>query len=339
MTAADTAITSSASTMQASGRWSGRVAMASHQPTEDVGPGRISAPESFTAFSGSASPAERGPKAKPEPRAASDRMSRGQTERVARSLSDRDRAILNSVSDHRFLTTAHIERFHFADHLSSDAAGRICRRVLQRLHQLRVLEHLDRRVGGVRAGSASYVWRVGLIGDRLLRLGADDDQPRARRKEPSLRHLEHCLAIADTHLMLRDLAASGSIELLQLQTEPRCWRTSGSLGFGGSVLKPDLYTVTASGDYEDHWFCEVDRATESLPTLLRKCVQYEAYRRTGSEQDRLGVFPLVVWVVPDQARADKLRRSIASSRSLDRDLYRICTPNTFPALILGGDAL
>jgi len=71
-------------------------------------------------------------------------------------------------------------------------------------------------------------------------------------------------------------------------------------------LKPDLYAVTASGDYEDHWFCEIDRATESMPTLLKKCVQYEAYRRTGAEQDRLGVFPLVVWVVPDDAQADKL---------------------------------
>lgn len=209
--------------------------------------------------------------------------------------------------------------------------------MLQRLHQLRVLEHLDRRVGGVRAGSASFVWRVGLLGDRLLRLDTVD-QPRGRRKEPSLRHLEHCLAIADSHLMLRDLAASNRIELLQIQTEPRCWRTSDSAGFNNSILKPDLYAVTASGDYEDHWFLEVDRATESLPTLLRKCAQYEAYRRTGSEQDRLGVFPLVVWIVPDDRHADKLRRAIAASRNLDAGLYRVCVPDTFAAVITGGAA-
>lgn len=335
MTGLDNAITSS---MQGSGRWSGRVALGGHQPTEDAGSGRISAPESFTRFSGSASPAERAPKAaaKPGPRAPAARISRGQADRVARSLGDRDRAILASVAAHRFLTTAQIERFHFSDHSSSEAASRICRRVLKRLHQLRVLEHLNRRVGGVRAGSTSYVWRVGLLGDRLLRLDAID-QPRARRKEPSLRHLEHCLAIADIHLMLRDLAAVGAIELLQVQTEPACWRTAAS--FGDRILKPDLFAVTASGDYEDHWYIEVDRATESLPTLLRKCAQYEDYRRTGSEQDRLGVFPLVVWVVPDEGRAAKLRAAITASRSLDRDLYRICTPATFSALILGGDAL
>ena len=319
---------------QASGRWSGRVAHEDAQPTEGAAPGRISAPESFTPFSSASSsdsPAERAPKGK----ATESRLSRGQADRVARSLGQRDRAILDSVRAHRFLTTAQIERFHFAGHINPDAAARICRRVLKRLHELRVLEHLDRRVGGVRAGSASYVWRVGLIGDRLLRIESVD-QPRGRRKEPSLRHLEHCLAVADTHLALRDLVATGRIELLEVHTEPRCWRTAPS--FGGNILKPDLFAVTASGDYEDHWFLEVDRATESLPTLLKKCAQYEDYRRTGAEQHARGVFPLVVWVVPDKIRAAKLAAGLAASRSLDRDLYRICTPVSLPALILGGDA-
>lgn len=319
----------------ASGRWSGRVAHEGGRSTEDAPLGRISAPESFTPFAGSASPAERAPKAKAKAKATESRLSRGQADRVARSLGVRDRAILGSVRVHRFLTTSQIERFHFAGHVNPDAAARICRRVLKRLHDLRVLEHLDRRVGGVRAGSASYVWRVGLIGDRLLRL-EPADQPRGRRKEPSLRHLEHCLAIADTHLALRDLAATGRIELVEVHTEPRCWRTAPS--FGSNILKPDLFAVTASGDYEDHWFIEVDRATESLPTLLKKCAQYEDYRRTGAEQHARGVFPLVVWIVPDQTRADRLGGGLAASRSLDQNLYRICTPTSFPDVIAGGAA-
>jgi Replication-relaxation len=323
-------MTAAGITGQPSGRRSGRVALQNYRPTEDAAPERVSAPESFTPFSGFASPAERGPKAN-----AAERLSRRQADRVARSLSDRDRAILNSVSAHRFLTTAQVQRFHFADYLSPRSAARICRRVLHRLHELRVIEHLDRRVGGVRAGSASYVWRVGLIGDRLLRLDAAD-QPRARRKEPSLRHLEHCLAVAVSHLTLCDLAAAGAIELLQVQTEPACWRTAAS--FGDRMLKPDLFAVTAFGDYEDHWYIEIDRATESLPTLLKKCAQYEDYRRSGHAQASSGVFPLVVWIVPDQARATKLRAAIAASRSLDRDLYRICTPASFAEVITGGAA-
>lgn len=329
MTAADT-------TNQASGRWSGRVAIGSHRPTEDAGLERISAPES-SALSGPAlTPAER--TASNATEGSQRRRSRGQARRVGRSLSDRDQAILDSLRAHHFLSTEQLQRFHFADHGTAAAAARICRRVLHRLYQLRVIDHLDRRVGGVRAGSASYVWRVGPVGDQLLRQRTPVEQPRLRRKEPSLRYLEHCLAVADTQLMLRDLASAGRIELLQVRTEPACWRSYLAVSGSRDTLKPDLYAVTAAGDYEDHWFIEVDRATESLPTLLKKCAQYEVYRRTGNDQDQLGVFPLVVWIVPDHARADKLKTVIAASRSLDADLYRVCTPDGFAAVITGGPA-
>jgi hypothetical protein len=42
-------------------------------------------------------------------------------------------AVLASVAAHRFLTTRHVERLHFADHSSALAGARACRRVLARL--------------------------------------------------------------------------------------------------------------------------------------------------------------------------------------------------------------
>jgi len=314
---------------QPSGRWSDRVAHQEPVRTEGAARGQDSAPESFTHLMGAAAaPA-------PEGRAApaASRISRARAQHLAGRLSPRDRAVLATVQAHRFLTTRQIERFHFAAHEQPETAGRICRRVLGRLHELRVLEHLERRIGGMRAGSASYVWRVGLLGDRLLRLDAAG-QPRARRKEPSLRLLEHCLAVAEVHLTLRELAAAGRLELLQVETEPRSWRVIDR----EHRLKPDLYAVTASGEFEDFWFLEVDRATESLPTLLAKCAQYEQYRRSGREQHARGVFPLVVWLVPNEGRADQLTRAVAASRHLDASLYRISTPAGLPGLITGGAA-
>jgi hypothetical protein len=208
--------------------------------------------------------------------------------------------------------------------------------VLERLAARGVIEHLERRIGGIRAGSASYVWRVGLVGDRLLR--ADRDQPRARRKEPSLRNLDHWLAIADAHLVLVELARTGQLELVEATTEPGCWRSY--LGPAGDkrTLKPDLYAVTAAGDFEDHWFCEIDRATESLPTIIRKCIQYETYRRTGREQHEHGVFPLVVWITTTNQHADQLRDAIATSRSIDANHFRVCTPDGFADVVRGGAA-
>ncbi|HEX8080082.1 MAG TPA: replication-relaxation family protein [Jatrophihabitans sp.] len=264
---------------------------------------------------------------------------RGQRERADRlkaQLSARDLSVLFSLDAHRFLTTEQLIRFHFANHRTPAAAGRICRRVLQRLFDFGLIEHLDRRVGGVRAGSASYVWRAGAVGDQLLRLLADDaGRPRARRKEPSLRWLEHCLLTAEVHLCLLDLARAGRVEVLSVVTEPRCWRRYTPMSGAPETLKPDLLAVTAQAEFEDHWFFEIDRATESLPTLLSKCAQYEDYRRSGQADD---VLPLVVWVVPDELHAAKLTAGITASRTLDPALYRVCTLASLPAVISGSPA-
>jgi hypothetical protein len=100
-------------------------------------------------------------------------------------------------------------------------------------------------------------------------------------------------------------------------------------------LKPDLFAITANGDFEDHWYIEVDRATESVPTLLRKCGQYEAYRRSGIDQQTHGVFPVVAWLVPSEPRAKKLQAAIRASRHLDRNLFRVATADRFLDLVHG----
>lgn len=263
------------------------------------------------------------------------RVSRRQLERIDRDLSRRERAVLGSLADFHFMTTAQLRHLHFVDHATNEAAARICRRVLHRLAVLRVIEPLERRIGGIRAGSASFVWRVGTVGDRLLSQNGDGDR-RRRRKEPSLRHLNHCLAVADCAVALESLARGREVELLLRETEPACWRPY--LGDGGNreTLKPDLFAATAAGAYEDRWFIEVDCGTESLPTLLSKCAQYERYRRTGREQTNHGIFPAVVWVLPTEARLLKLAAALHASRSLDEALFRLTTPADFAPLITRG---
>ena len=309
-----------------SGRCSDRVASASAPADVAGGTGTVKAPESLLSAATPGHP-ERGAR----------RVGRRRLRVIERELSERDRAILASLDQHRFLTSRQLQALHFHDHASPAAATRICLRVLSRLCELGVVEHLARRVGGVRAGSASFVWRIGPVGDRLLRQ-ANGEGALARRKEPSARHLDHCLGVADCHLALIAAARAGQLELLNIATEPDIWRAY--LGAGGvpEVLKPDLYAVTAAGEYEDHWFVEMDRATESLPTLVRKCSQYERYRRTGREQAETGVFPLVVWVVPDDHRATKLQAALHAARRLDITLFRITTPEHFAELACGGTA-
>ena len=270
-------------------------------------------------------------------RAAVGRTSRRRLQLIRDALSERDWTLLTTLDRHGYLTTLQLQRLHFADHATSDAAGRVCRRVLQRLAEQRVIEHLERRVGGIRAGSASYVWRLGPIGDRLLTQTADG-RPRARRKEPSLHHLDHRLDVAEMHIRLLEAARNHRCEVLRVQLEPDSWRRYLSAGAAHAVLKPDLYAVTANDVFEDHWFIEVDRGTESLPTLLRKCAQYEGYRATGIEQRDGGVFPLVLWLLPNEQRVGQLRTAIRHARGLDEQLYRLTTPSGLIELLTGGSA-
>lgn len=307
-----------------SGRRSGRVESASADTEVNQAHPGGKAPESMSPRSSRGSSPERRP----------GRVSGRRLRRLDRDLSARERALLRSLADCRLLATEHVQRLHFADHQPDGAASRVCRRVLTRLSRLGVIEHLERRIGGIRAGSASYVWRVGPVGDRLLRSGTED-APRARRKQPSLRLLDHTLAVSECYVRLVELGRRGRIELLTHATEPACWRPY--LGPHGepAVLKPDLYAVTASAEFEDSWFIELDRGTESLPTLLRKCAQYEQYRRLGREQQERGVFPAVLWLVDSERRAQALTAAIRRSYGADQGLFRVVTADCFEAVITG----
>lgn len=257
-------------------------------------------------------------------RSQSERVGRHGLESVRDELSERDWAILRSVADHRFLTTHHIEMLHFDGHASSSSAARSCRHVLKRLHDKRIVRCLERRVGGVRAGSAAYVWTTGPVGRRLLSSPASTHM--RRHQEPSERFLRHALAIADVHVALIAADRRADIELLTLSLEPHCWRRYLAAGGSRAVLQPDLAATTGAGDYEDAWFIEVDLGSEHLPTLIRKCEQYETYRRTGIEQQRYGSFPLVVWLLPSDKRVDDFQAALNRTRAVDQLLFLVTTP-------------
>lgn len=246
---------------------------------------------------------------------------------VLGQLSGRDLAVLDLVAEHRFLSTGHVERFCFYDHASPDSGARSCRRVLTRLERDRLLERVPRRIGGLRSGSSSSVWMLTSTGQRLRNLRSGSGAV-GKIRAPGSAFIAHYLGIADVRLTLTEAARSGHLVVTQVQIEPRAWRPFTGRGGAREILKPDLFAVTAQSvdaEFEDHWFIEVDRGTESIPTLLRQCRVYETYRRTGLEQKRAEVFPRVLWVVPDERRADKLTSALATAQGLDRTLF-VVTP-------------
>lgn len=246
-------------------------------------------------------------------------------------LSERDLAVARSVESHRFLAAGQIEELHFLDHESDQAGARVCRRVLARLARDRVLVRLQRRIGGVRAGSASFVYALGPAGNRLLRAAGE----RRRVTEPSPLFLDHTLAVADTHVSLLRAARAGQLRIVGVEVEPASWRRFIGSGGASEIVRPDLYVVTGGTGYEDCWFLEVDRSTESPAAIRRKCQAYDRYFRTAIEQERHGAFPLVVWVTPDEQRTRRIEAAIRLSRGLHVTLFRTTTTNELVELIAG----
>ena len=266
------------------------------------------------------------------------------------SLSERDLSILESLRTHRALTTVLIRRLHFPIggeprevenskvHATEMAAAVATIRVLTRLESRRLITRLHRRIGGVRAGSNGIVWQLGAAGERLLR-AQHGDPARRRYSEPSPGFIAHTLAAADLAIRLQELARHGKIELLRLEAEPDCWRTFLSAHGARQWLKPDLFAITADGEYEHHLFIEADNATEHTPVILRKALQYQRYASTGIHQQEHGLFPAAVWVVPDEKRQSAIRAALESEPRL-RDLvaagvFQVVTTEEFSAFATG----
>jgi hypothetical protein len=248
----------------------------------------------------------------------------------------RDMEILRLIREHRFLTTKQIQRLLFWNHASPGAAIRACIRVMTRLEMRALIFKLSRQVGGVHAGSGSYIWGIDDAGDRLLRAeSTTKDSKRQRTFDPSPLFLAHTLAVAETRVLLAETAHNGELELVEVTTEPANWRTFVGRGGTTQILKPDLHSITAIDAFEDHWFIEIDNGTESLPTVLNKCQTYQRYFESGREQQASGVFPKVVWLMVDARRRSNLLAAIESDGRLDRRLFCAAAPDGFIRLTTG----
>ncbi|MDF3284954.1 replication-relaxation family protein [Gordonia sp. N1V] len=248
-------------------------------------------------------------------------------------LSERDLAILHDLENFRLLTTRQIQRLHFADgHRTTSAGTRACTRVLSRLADLGLIAHLSRRIGGVRQGSAAMTWQLAATGERLLR-AIHGGGHRRRFTEPTTTFVAHTLEAAELGVRLCETQRTGQIEVTELHAERRAWQRF--LGAHGSPvwLRPDLRAVTASDDFEHHWFIELDRATEHTPHLERKLGIYATYYRSGAYQAAHDLFPTVLWVAPTTDRLRQLTR-LTSRLTLPTDVFRYCLPDAFIDIVI-----
>lgn len=235
------------------------------------------------------------------------RVRLGHVEWVEQRMSPRDWQILETVNRLKIVTTTQLDHIHFFTlHGRSQTVTR--GRVIRRLIAWRVLAALPRRVGGAAQGSTAAMLTLDATGRRLL----------ARRQAgsggvrfaglPGERTVAHTVAVSQLYASLMELARTrGTVAVAAYEAEPASWWPNG---FGGYV-KPDAYALLAGGDVRDHWWTEVDRATESMPTLRRKAIAYLDFYQSG-QLGPGGIVPRVMFSVPTEQRRDAVQGMIAS---------------------------
>ena len=265
------------------------------------------------------------------------RIGRAQLQAIAEQLDTTDRTLLALLAAHRYATTRQLAQITelSGQYGSARSALRQTSRRLRRQHGLGLVDHLARRIGGTRAGSAGYVWYLTAAGQRL---GDEGRGARRRFQEPSALFLAHTLAITQARVVIEQAIHAVGGHLARLRTEPACWRSWLRLGGALGWLKPDLEAITATDTgAEDHWLLEVDLDTEHPARLLAKCHDYQAHLASGTFQAQHGYYPQVVWLLTNQARAGRLAEQIAADQTLTPGLFKItAAPEQLAALIQRG---
>lgn len=246
-------------------------------------------------------------------------------------LSERDRAVLLTTGQLKLVSGGQLRRLVFGDPSASSHNARLARRCFERLTMRGLMVRLVRTHGGLGGGSSSFVYALTPAGARVV-----DLPPHRHRLDPSLTFLNHTLAISETYTQLFESSFGGELASLEVMVEPETWRPLAD-GSGG-VLKPDLFVTFATPEEEVFAYVEIDLATEHAAAIRRKVALYSSYRATGREQARFGLFPIVIWAVPDQRRAATLRRYLEPAERRAPGLHQVVlSGELINVLTKGGD--
>jgi len=253
---------------------------------------------------------------------------------VSERISARDWLIVELINRLRIVTGAQIERVLFSS-LSSPRSRTASRsRALRRLVSWRVVMPLGRRVGGAGRGSSVMVFALDTVGQQLLRQRlrrgtSSDEITRVRRPiAPGTRTLAHALAVAELHTCLAEDGRRHDFIVEAFETEPACWWPNGL----GGYLKPDAYARLAWNSAVDHWWVELDMATEALPTVRTKLTAYLDFIARGQLGPH-GLLPRVLLAVPAGRRADAVAGLVRRLPEPAERLFAIAVHDRAPRLM------
>lgn len=253
-------------------------------------------------------------------------------------MTDQQLKILQFLADARMATSSQIARLFFAETSTQRAKIRRANLATKQLKEAGLIYRQPRKIGGWTKGSASYVWSLTYKGWKKLKEQDNSLSLRFRNKvDFSQNHVEHTLAVTEIFVELKELERLGKIELEEFQFEPKSWRYYSDIGGSSLILKPDAFAKIVVGEYEDFFFFELDRSSESLTRIVNTCKKYVHYYNTGIEQRVNKVFPFVLWIVPDERRKENISKVIHQKLNNFWQMFQVVTLDEFENFIQGGE--
>jgi hypothetical protein len=244
-------------------------------------------------------------------------------------LSVRDQEVMLLVRRFRVMSGAQLQRLFWPEG-SPQTRARLARHGLSRLCDLGVLAPLARRVGGVRSGSSGRCFALGIAA------GAQGHRQARSPYTPGERYLAHTLAVAELYVELVEGERWGLAQLHTFDPEPACWRPYPGPWGSRRTLKPDAYCKVGAGEWAYSWLVERDMATESSVTIERKARRHLDYLQSGTELRARGVAPRVVWIVPDEQRAEVISAVLERLGGEARKLFVVAPAADALAALTGG---
>lgn len=228
------------------------------------------------------------------------RIHRAEYTALARQLTDRDRAIVETVARHRVFTTDQLAAMFF------DTAARARVRLVT-LYRLRLLDRFQPHRPGW--GSQPYHYVLGPAGAVLLAAHDDNPRPAGRRFRSDravmlagTQRLGHLVGVNGVYAALVARSRHDpSARLLDWLTESEC------AGWTEGIVRPDAYAQWADDGMTLEFFLEYDRGTETLGRLVDKLPGYQHF-----EAER-AASAWVCFIFTSPRRETTARRALAAA--------------------------
>lgn len=229
---------------------------------------------------------------------------------VRPSITKRDKDILISLYWHRCLTSHQIREMHFIGPSQADV---ICRRRLRRMFDELLVERFFVDVGEGNGSSPQHVL-LDTLGAKivagLLNIPLSELKWSKDHNEAALPYLKHTTELNDYYVRLLKRAREQGHDIPTFVTEHHLLH-SFKFRDDSFTFNPDAYFEYWKGEDGLSFFLEWDRGTMTRRQFQEKQKRYRAfygsreYRKAGYE-----VMPDILTIVPDMARAERLREAI-----------------------------